>query len=213
MRVLVACEESGVVRRAFRRVGHEAWSCDLLPARDESAFHIREDVRDVMGEGWDLMIAHPPCTYLCNSAVWALTRVPPNPSPGVLYGEQRWQAMTEAVELFKALLDAPIPKVAVENPVMHRYARERIGQDYQQRIQPFEYGEDASKATCLWLKNLPPLMATMMIVPRLVGGKPRWGNQTDGGQNKLTPSADRGQVRGVTYQGIADAMASQWGER
>lgn len=216
MNVLIGCEFSGVVRRAFRAAGHNAWSCDLLPAADDEKWHLQCDVRAAIeqppfGEQWDLGIFHPTCTYLCNSGVWALKRVPPNPSPGVLYGDARMRAVEEGAKFFCELLDAPIPRVAVENPVMHKYARAIIGRKYQQIIQPNQFGDDASKATCLWLKRLPPLMPTRIVPPRMVNGKPRWGNQTDGGQNKLTPSDDRWAKRSETYPGIADAMADQWG--
>jgi hypothetical protein len=169
------------------------------------------DVRDVLGDGWDLMIAHPPCTYLCNAAVWALHKTPPNPSPGVLYGEARREAMEDAARLFRNLLDAPIPLIAIENPIMHRYARAIIPAKYRQIIHPHQFGNDASKATCLWLKGLPPLLPTKIVPPRMVNGKPRWANQTDSGQNKLTPSDDRWAKRAYTYPGIAQAMAEQWG--
>ncbi len=215
MRVLIACEFSGVVRRAFRERGHDAWSCDLLPAADHStafAQHMVGDVRDVLADGWDLMIAHPPCTYLCNSAVWALHKTPPNPTAGVLYGDARREAMEDAARLFRNLLDAPIPRIAIENPIMHRYARAIIPAKYRQIIHPHQFGNDASKATCLWLKGLPPLRPTRNVPPRMVNGKPRWGNQTDSGQNKLTPSDDRWAKRAETYPGIAAAMAEQWGD-
>lgn len=227
MRVLVGCEFSGVVREAFRARGHEAWSCDLLAPPDNSRAHIQSDLNFVlfypnrvlggmprwMREAqWDLLIAHPPCTYLCNSSVWALTRTPPRPSDGVLYGDARMTAMRDSAEFFRRLLDAPIPKIAVENPVMHGHAKAIIGRGPDQIIQPYNFGEDASKATGLWLKGLPPLMPTRIVNPRYVNGKPRWGNQTDGGQNKLGPSADRWAKRAETYPGIAAAMAQQWGD-
>ena len=197
MKVLVACESSGVVREAFRRDGHDAWSCDLLPADDGSPWHIRGDVLDVIGDGWDLMIAHPPCTYLSVSGLhWNKRR------PGRA-------AQTEAaLEFVHLLMAAPIPMIAIENPVGAVSSRIRRP---DQIIQPHEFGEDASKATCLWLKGLPPLMPVEMAAPRWVNGKPRWGNQTDSGQNRLAPSPDRWKERSRTYQGIADAMAAQWG--
>lgn len=213
MKVLVACEFSGVVRRAFRAHGHDAWSCDLLPSADGDPHHIAMDVRKLLSSGhkWDLMIAHPPCTYLCNSSVWALTKTPPNPSPGVLYGQERRAAMEEAALFFRELLNAPIPLIAIENPIMHGHARSIIERPYEQIIQPYQFGEDASKATCLWLKGLPKLVGTDLIPPRIVGGRKLWGNQTDGGQNKLTPSDDRWAKRSETYKGIAEAFVRQWG--
>lgn len=221
MRVLIGCEFSGVVREAFRARGHDAWSCDLLPAADNSPYHLQCNVEYVLqpspdntyarGEPWDLLIAHPPCTYLCNSSVWALTKTPPNPSPGALYGQARVTAMEEAARFFKRLLDAPIPKICIENPIMHRYAIAIIGRKQDQIIQPHWFGDDASKATGLWLKNLPKLYPTKQVPPRIVNGKRRWSNQTDSGQNKLTPSDDRWAKRSITYKGIAEAMAQEWG--
>jgi len=209
MRVLVGCESSGIVRQAFRHAGHDAYSCDLVPAADNQTFHLRCDVRDaIRRDSWDLLIAHPPCTYLCRSSVWALHRTSANPTPGILYSDARWSAMRDAATFFRDLLDAPIPRIAVENPVPHGYARTLIG-PYQQLIQPYQFGDDASKATCLWLKGLPPLISTRLAFPRLVNGQPRWQNQTDSGQNKLGPS-NRSARRSQTFPGIADAMAQQW---
>lgn len=198
MRVLIACEFSGTVRDAFLRRGHYALSCDLLPCESQaSGDHYQGDVRDILNDGWDLMIAHPPCTYLCSSGLhWNKRR------PGR-------QALTEeALDFVRLLLDAPIPRIALENPVGCISTRIR---PYDQAIQPYEFGHDASKKTCLWLKNLPPLYQTAFVEPRIVNGRPRWGNQTDSGQNKLPPSKDRWAIRSETYLGIADAMATQWG--
>ena len=196
MRVLIACEYSGTVRDAFRAAGHDAVSCDLLPT-DSPGPHYQGDVFDIIRDGWDMMIAHPPCTYLCSSGLHWNKRRPER------------AAQTEAALAFvEALLDAPIPRIALENPIGCIGTRIRKA---DQTIQPWQFGHDASKATCLWLKGLPPLTPTQTIAPRLVGGRKRWGNQTDSGQNKLPPSADRWKIRSATYQGIADAMAAQWG--
>lgn len=194
MKVLVACEYSGRVREAFRKLGHDAWSCDLLPSDDGSPYHIQGDVLDVLNQGWDMMIAHPPCTYLSNSGVRYL-----HSRPG------RWDLMCEGARFFKKLLDAPIPLKAVENPIMHKYAVEIIGRRQDQMVQPWMFGEDASKATCLWLVGLPKLTPTKVIK------KKRYANQTPSGSNKLGPSPDRWKLRSTTFQGIADAMAKQWG--
>ena len=229
MNVLVGCEDSGVVREAFRRRGHNAWSCDLNPAVDGSPFHLQMDLNLVLyypmrvlggmprwmqQVEWDLGIFHPTCTTMCNSSVWAFTKTPPNPSPGVLYGAARWRAMEAAVDFTKRLWECGIPKVAIENPVMHRYARERFGVKPSQTVQPYQFGDDASKRTCLWLRGLPTLAIppeAQWVAPRVVDGKPRWGNQTDSGQNKFGPSTDRWKARAKTYTGIAEAMAAQWG--
>jgi site-specific DNA-cytosine methylase len=198
MRVLVACEYSGRVRDAFLKAGHYAMSCDLLPCDSEaSGDHYQGDVRNILENGWDLMIAHPPCTYLSVSGMHWTTR-----------GLRDPQLTEDALDFVRLLLDAPIKRIAVENPVSVISSRIRKP---DQIIMPYQFGHDASKKTCLWLKNLSPLRPTNFIEPRIVNGKPRWGNQTDSGQNKLAPSDDRWKVRSETFQGIADAMASQWG--
>ena len=189
MRVLVACEFSGIVREAFRRKGADAWSCDLLPAEDGSPFHLQCDVRTVLNADWDLMIAHPPCTYLCNSGVRWLHERP-----------ERWKLMEEAARFFKELLEAPIPRICVENPIPHRYALEKIGRKYYQLIQPYWFGEPYSKATCLWLKNLPPLMPTKVLDRKIVKHA----------VHREPPGPDRWKRRSRTYPGVARAMAEQW---
>jgi site-specific DNA-cytosine methylase len=198
MRVLVACEFSGTVRDAFLRRGHYALSCDLLPCTSQTlGDHYEGDVRDVLDDGWDLMIAHPPCTYLSVSGMHWTVR-----------GLRDPQLTEDALEFVRLLLNAPIKQIALENPVSVISSRIRKP---DQIIAPYEFGHDASKKTCLWLKNLPQLKATEVIEPRIINGKKRWGNQTDSGQNKLTPSADRWKLRSKTYEGIAEAMATQWG--
>lgn len=195
MRVLVACEYSGKVREAFRKLGHDAWSCDLLPADDNSPYHYQGDVFDIIDRGWDLMIAHPPCTYLTNAGVSWLYRK-----------EGRWDDMRDGAEFFRRLLNAPISKVAVENPIMHKYAVEIIGRRQDQVIQPWMFGHMEQKATCLWLKGLPKLKPTdnvkeeMMKLPKTVSQRLHY----------LPPSKDRWKLRSETYQGIADAFAAQW---
>lgn len=195
--VLVACEYSGTVREAFRKLGHEAWSCDLLPSDDDSPFHMSCDVKLFLPlRKWDLMICHPPCTYLSVSGLHWNKRNP-----------ERTKLTEEALDFVHYLMSAPIPHIALENPVSCISSRIRKP---DQIIQPYEFGEDASKKTCLWLKELPKLTPTKYVDPRIVDGKPRWSNQTDSGQNKLPPSEDRWKIRSKTYQGIADAMAEQW---
>lgn len=196
MRVLIACEFSGTVRTAFEDLGHDALSCDLLPT-EKPGKHYQGDIIDVLNDGWDLMIAHPPCTFLCSSGLhWNKKR------------PERAQMTLDALSFVRLLLDAPIPKIALENPIGAISTKIRKP---DQTIQPYQFGHDASKATCLWLKNLPPLRPTQYVEPRIIDGKPRWGNQTDSGQNKLPPSKDRWKIRSETYQGIAEAMANQWG--
>jgi len=197
MRVLAACEFSGRVREAFRALGHDAWSCDLLPAGDGSRFHLQGDAREVLMGEWDMLIAFPPCTYLCSSGMHWTTR-----------GLRDPKLTEDAVEFVRLLLDCQIPRIALENPIGAISTRIRKP---DQIIQPHHFGEDASKSTCLWLKNLPQLTPTRHVAPRIINGRKRWGNQTDSGQNKLAPSPTRWADRSETYAGIAQAMAFQWG--
>ena len=215
MKILIACEYSQVVCQAFLRRGHDAMSCDTLPTEGDKKRHIQDDVRNVLHLGWDAMIAHPPCTYLTASAEWAYKDYQnKNMKQGTLFGQDRREAREDAVRFFLDLANAPIDKIAIENPIGVMSTRWR---EPDQFIQPYEYGEDASKRTCLWLKNFPLLKPTNLVKPRLALSKDgrsytfRWGNQTDSGQNKLPPSDDRGHIRSKTPQGWADAMALQWG--
>lgn len=196
MRILVACEFSGIVREAFSKFGHDVWSCDLLPTEIPGK-HYHGDVRDILyTERWDMMIAHPPCTRLANSGVHWLDR------------RNLWDEMKEGAEFFKELCDAPIHRIAVENPIPHKYAIEIIGRKYDQIVQPWMFGHPESKATCFWLKGLPRLIPTNVLTKQK-GTK--WENQTPSGQNKLGPSSNRWKERSKTYIGIAKAMAEQWG--
>lgn len=190
MRVLVACEFSGVVRSAFKARGHEAWSCDLLPSEDSSDFHIQGDARDILNDGWDLlMVAHPPCTRLCNSGVrWLAER-------------NLWAELKEAADLFSAFWNAPIERVCVENPVMHRHAKALI-QNYQepaQSVQPWQFGHGETKRTCFWLRNLPKLTPTQIVEGR------------EARVHRMPPSPNRWRERSRFFPGIANAMADQWG--
>jgi hypothetical protein len=198
--VLVACEFSGVVREAFEKRGHDAWSCDLLPS-ERPGNHILGDVLDVLEGGWDLMIAHPPCTYLTNAGVRHLYDHVQGRAGGhaAIYGEARWEAMREGADFFNALKAAPVNRIAIENPIPHRYARELIGR-YDQLYQPWWFGEAERKGTCLWLKNLPPLMATLVMTERVAR------------VHREPPSPERWKNRSRTLPGIAAAMAEQWGE-
>jgi len=238
MKVLVACEYSGRVRDAFSALGHDAWSCDILPTESPGQHYIG-DVRDILYDDWDLMIAHPPCTYLTGAAEWAFDDVPMikgkprNIKPGTLIGEERRKAREEALEFVDLLWAAPIEKVCIENPVgvIPKFRPEMPKPQY---IQQWWFGEDASKKTGLWLRGLPELRPTDPVEPRYVcncgnvfeydlgkygcpnccgdcgAAKQRWGNQTDSGQNKLPPSEDRWKIRSTTPIGIATAMADQW---
>jgi hypothetical protein len=196
MRVLVACEYSGAVRDAFRARGHDALSCDLLPSEAPGP-HYQGDVRDVLGDGWDLMVAHPPCTYLSVSGMHWTTR-----------GLRDPQLTEDALAFVRMLMDAPVLRIAIENPISVISSRIRKP---DQIISPYQFGHDASKKTCLWLKGLPLLRPTQMVEPRIIGGRKRWGNQTDSGQNRLSPSPDRWKLRSATFPSIAVAMADQWG--
>lgn len=219
MKVLIACERFGVIRDAFIKAGHDAWSCDLVDSMVPGP-HIRGDALSVVSWGWDLMIAHPDCTYLTCSAEWAYGDGPYHQKvkPETLVGEARREARREALRFVESLATAPIPLIAIENPAVGAINRnlDLVRHGFRtnfptQVIQPHQFGHDASKATGLALKGLPDLVHTCHIAPRVVAGRPRWGNQTDSGQNRLSPGEGRAMERARTYQGWADAMASQWG--
>lgn len=190
MKVLVACEFSGKVRDAFRVRGHDAWSCDILPGDGDTRFHIQGDVTPILKADWDLIIAHPPCTYLCNSGVrWLHER------------EGRWELMREGAAFFKMFMGAA-PRVAIENPVMHRYALEIVGRKPNFTVQPWQFGDDFKKRTCFWTEGLPTLVPTSELD----------GSTARADVHLASPGPDRWKIRSVTYQGIADAMADQWGK-
>lgn len=189
MKVLVACEFSGRVRDAFIAKGHDAMSCDLLPSEMPGP-HCQGDVLNILDDGWDLMIAHPPCTDLAVSGARYFAKKKAD-------GRQQ-----RSIDFFMKLANANIPRIAIENPVG---IMSSIWRKPDQIIQPYMFGHDASKKTCLWLKNLPALLTTNIVI------KSRYANQTPSGRNNLPPSPDRWKLRSITYQGIADAMAEQWG--
>lgn len=197
-RVLIACEFSGTVRNAFLARGFDAWSCDILPAENGSNRHIRGDVRDHLHDGWDLLIvAHPPCTRLCNSGVrWLHT-----PPPGKTQADM-WRELDEGAALFSDCWNAPIPHKAIENPVMHRHAKERIRnyREFAQSVQPWQFGHPETKRTCLWLDNLPPLKPTQVVEGR------------EARVHRMPPGPNRWKERSRFFTGIAEAMADQWGD-
>ena len=205
-KVLIGCEQSGVVRDAFLRRGHDAWSCDILPAASPTNRHIQADIRDVLGmDDWDMLfVAHPPCTRLCNSGVTWLH----NPPPGKTK-EQMWAELDEGCALFSDLWNADIPRVAVENPVMHKYAKQRIVnfEPMAQSFQPWQFGTDPDswdnnkKRTCLWLRNLPKLEPTGTLD----------GSTARQDIHHASPGPDRWKLRSRFFEGVANAMADQWG--
>jgi hypothetical protein len=199
MKALVACEFSGIVRDAFAARGHDAWSCDLLASESENRQHIQcEDENhlwSITASDWDLMIAHPPCTYLCNSGVRWLYK----DGKGQIPEPKRWDAMMEAAKFFQRLLDSPIKRICIENPIMHSHAAKLITTKPNQIIQPWQFGHGEIKATCLWLKNLPPLQPTDLVS----GRTPR--------VHHAQPGPERWKERSRTFPGIAKAMAEQWG--
>jgi len=207
MKVLIGCETSGIVRNAFIEQGHDAWSCDVLPSDDQTNRHIQDDVLNVLkSDNWDmLMVAHPPCTRLCNSGVRWLHKAPPNKTL-----KQMWDELEKGAKLFSSLLNANVPRVAVENPVMHKHAKQRIEnyQPFSQSIQPWQFANDddsddnVKKRTCLWLKNLPKLIPTGNVN----------GSTARDECHKVPPSKDRWKIRSKFYHGIARAMAIQWGD-
>ena len=186
MKVLIACEFSGIVREAFAKRGHDVWSCDLLPTEIPGK-HIQGDFLKILNDKWDLGIFFVPCTRITNSGVrWLIER-------------NLWKELDEACVLFCSALNAPISKIAVENPIPHKYAVERIGKKYDQIIQPYQFGHGETKATCLWLIGLPLLKPTKIVSGRLAR------------VHREPPSAERWKNRSRTYEGIANAMAEQWG--
>lgn len=182
MRILVACEFSGAVRRAFRARGHDAWSCDLLPAEDESPFHLWGDVRGFLGNGWDMAVCFPPCTHLAVS--------------GARWFKDKQPEQAEALDFVRTLMHAPIPRIAIENPVSVISSRIRKP---DQIIHPWQFGHGEVKATCLWLKNLPKLVPTNIVEGR------------EARVHRMPPGPDRWKERSRTFTGIAEAMAEQWG--
>lgn len=218
MRVINGYATSPAIREAFRALGHDAWTCDLLPSDDGSPYHIQGDIWDHLDEDWDLGIFHPTCTYLTNSAAWAFTDGPYHQrvNPGTLTGAARRNAREIALQEVRLLMELPF-RWAIENP------KGSIGtmiKPASQIVQPYEFGDDASKGTCLWLsegvERLPidpwvRVSGRMVVCPKTGRTVERWSNQTDSGQNKLTPGPDRWKERSKTYQGIANAMAKTWG--
>lgn len=195
-RILIACEESATIRQAFQRIGWDAWSCDLKDTRVPGN-HFQCDLFDVLENDWDIVIAHPPCTAIAVSGnrYYAGTQARID---GISFVERIW--------FFAGYTGS----LAIENPVGVISTMSKIPVKAQY-IQPYKFGENASKKTGLWLRDLPRLIGTKYISPRIVNGNSRWDNQTDSGQNRLTPSDTRAEQRSKTYQGIADAMACQWG--
>lgn len=211
-KVLIGYSACPLTRKAFEEQGHEVWTCDLLPSRDNALFHYQGDVWDLLSERWDFAVLHPMCTYLTCSAAWAFGDGPYHQKvkTGTLVGAARREAREEALENFRRLLALPFP-VAIENHGTS-FVSKAIRKP-SQIIQPHQFGDDASKATGLWLsEGVPLLRGTADYPPRMVEGRPRWSNQTDSGQNRLSPGANRWLERSATYPGIAAAMGAQWGE-
>lgn len=208
MKVLIGCETSGVMRRAFAARGHDVWSCDLLPAEDGSNRHIRCDIRDILQDGWDLMaVMHPPCTRLCNSGVRWLSA----PPRGRTLAEM-WAELDEGADLFSACWNAPIERVAIENPIMHKQAKARMPADLPkpQIVQPWWFGEPFFKATGFYLRGLPQLRPTLRLTP------PKKAEEETRHKEWsaiwfASPGKDRWKVRSRSFQGVAEACADQWG--
>lgn len=207
MKVAVLCEFSGVVRDAFINAGHDAISCDLFPTEAEGP-HIQDDCRNHNWEGFDLIIGHPPCTFITNAGVrWLHEHVTSrNGKRPEIYGEARWSAMKEACEFFNWIKGLPCDRIAIENPIPHKYARELIG-PYTQIIQPWMFGHEEMKSTCLWLKGLPALVPTNIVgpPPKDKEQRKRWMKV-----HYASPGPDRWKIRSRTFSGIADGMVAQW---
>lgn len=206
MKILIGCETSGTVRNAFIENGHDAWSCDILPADDQTNRHIQDDIRNVLKmEAWDLlMVAHPPCTRLCNSGVRWLHKAPPGKTV-----QEMWEELDEGAALFSDLWNADIPRIAIENPIMHKHAKARIEnfEPFAQSVQPYEFADsveaedNVSKRTCLWLKNLPLLQKTSDLTRKTARHD----------IHLASPGPDRWKFRSKFHKGLAQAMAEQWG--
>ncbi len=192
----MACEFSGTIREEFKKLGWDAWSCDLLPT-EIPGNHYQCDVLTVLDKGWDLMIAHPECTYMCNSGVCWLYKKDKNGQK--VKDKTRWANMRKGAKFLKTLLECDIPRICVENPIPHKYALEIIGRKYDQIVHPWQHNHPETKATCLWLKNLPKLEPTNVVDP--VNGS---------ALHRLPPSKDRWKKRSLTYSGIAKALATQY---
>ena len=209
--ILVGHEESQAVTIELRKKGHKAFSCDFKPCSGgHPEWHLQMDVFEAINlHEWDAGIFFPDCTFLTISAEWAYKEGPYHQKikEGTIVGKKRIEKRIEAIAHVKKLWNSNIEQIGIENPVGRLST---LWMKPTQTIQPYQFGEDASKRTCLWLKNLPKLEPTNYIKPRIVNGKERWGNQTDGGQNKLSPSDSRAEMRSKTYKGIAEAMSSQW---
>lgn len=196
MKVLVACEFSQIVTKAFRDKGHDAYSCDLLSTEGNPKWHIQGDVLEILDDGWDMMIAHDPCTYQCNSGVcWLHTE------------EGRWRLLDKSCEFTKKLLNAEIEKICRENPIPHKYAIQRIGRKYDQIIHPYQFGHPERKATCLWLQNLSLLEPTNDVKAEMEKLPKSQAQRI----HYMNPSKNRGHERSRFLVGPANAMAEQWG--
>ncbi len=192
MRVLVACEFSGIVRDAFSARGHDAWSCDLLPT-ESAGNHIEGDVLEVLADGWDLLIAHPPCTFLTNAANrWLYV------DSGQSTVAERIRHRADAIRFFQALQTAPVGKIAIENPQPHPYVISVVGR-FHDKVQPWQFGDPETKGICWWLKNLPPLISTVIETTR------------EDVKHRLPPGPERAKLRSKFFPGVAKAMADQWG--
>lgn len=197
MKIIIAGEFSGAIRDQFKNLGHDAWSCDLLPT-EKPGNHIQDDVLKHLDKGWDMMIGHPPCTFLCNSGVTWLHSV-----------DERWAELEKAAEFFLKLWNAPIPKICLENPVMHNYAYRLIKIKPTQVIQPYFFGHMEQKATCLWLKNLHKLKATNNVKAQMMELPKKERERI----HYASPGENRWKIRSKTFDGIANAMATQWGTK
>lgn len=203
MKVLVACEYSGRVRDAFRSLGHDAWSCDILPTEADPTYHIEAPVQSVLHLEWDLMIGHPPCTFMANSANKHLY-IGMKKENG--RNEERWKSMEEGAAFFRMLWEADIPHIALENPVMVGHAQKLVGARFSQSIQPWQFGHPEVKRTCLWLKNLPPLVASNNVYDEMM----KLDYRDRAKVHHEAPGDARWKNRSRTFSGIAEAMADQW---
>ena len=210
MRILIACEESQRVTKEFRKLGHEAYSCDIIECSGGfPEWHLQQDVTELLKEHWDMIIAFPPCTYLTVSGNKWLKDQPPRKS-GALVGKERRAARKDGIDFFMMFANANCDKIVIENPIGIMSTQYKKP---SQIIQPYNFGADVSKQTCLWIKGLPTLTNTEYVKPRITKcGKKRWSNQSDKDGSDITPPGpNRAKIRSKTHLGVARAMAEQWG--
>lgn len=217
LKVLIACEESQTVMKEFRKLGHDAYSCDILPCSGgHPEWHLQQDVTELLKQDWDLVIAHPPCTVLSNSGVrWLVSKEPKNPehiklTSGLFMDKKRYQEVIDSTDFFNKFIEygRQGKAIAIENPIQHKYAKQLIHGEYAQLIQPYQFGHLETKGTCLWLFNLPKLVETNNVYDEMM----QLSYAEKSKIHYASPGPERAKIRSKTYNGIARAMAEQYSE-